>query len=75
MIDCRGLGAVAPDEIRWQSDVEGDLGVGYELAPHLREGRHLITVKAPDGRGGSLEQRGIIIVSGRPAGIASQSQP
>jgi hypothetical protein len=74
MIDCRGLGAVAPDEIRWHSDLEGDLGVGYEVAAQLREGRHVITVTAPDGRGGSLAERGIIIVGGRPAGIAGQTQ-
>jgi hypothetical protein len=76
MIDCRGLGAVPPDEIRWHSDVEGDIGSGYEVAPLLRDGRHVITVTAPDGRGGSLSERGIIIVSGRgrPAGIAGQMQ-
>jgi hypothetical protein len=74
MIDCRGLGAVTPDEIRWQSDLEGDLGVGYEVAPQLHEGRHVITVTAPDGRGGSLTERGIIVVGGRPAGIAGQTQ-
>ncbi len=74
MIDSRGLGAVAPDEIRWQSDLDGDLGVGYELAPQLREGRHVITVTVPDGRGSSLAERGIIIVGGRPAGIAGQTQ-
>jgi hypothetical protein len=73
-IDCRGLGAVAPDEIRWHSDLEGDLGVGYDVSPQLREGRHVISATAPDGRGGSLEERGIIIVGGRPAGIAGQVQ-
>jgi hypothetical protein len=74
MIDSRFLGAVAPDEIRWRSDLDGDLGVGYEVSAQLREGRHVITVTAPDGRGGSLEERGIIIVGGRPAGIAGQTQ-
>jgi hypothetical protein len=74
MIDSRGLGAVAPDEIRWQSDMDGDIGSGYEIAPQLRDGRHVITVTAPDGRGGSLSERGIIIVGGRPAGIAGQMQ-
>ena len=74
MIDCRGLGAVAPDEIRWHSDLEGDLGVGYEVSAQFREGRHVITVTAPDGRGGSLAERGIIIIGGRPAGIAGQTQ-
>jgi hypothetical protein len=74
MIDCRGLGAVRPDEIRWYSDLDGELGVGYELAAQLGDGRHVITVTAPDGRGGSLAERGIIIVGGRPAGIAGQTQ-
>jgi hypothetical protein len=74
MIDCRGLGAVAPDEIRWRSDLDGDIGSGYEVAPQLRDGRHVITVTAPDGRGRSLSERGIIIVGGRPAGIAGQMQ-
>jgi hypothetical protein len=74
MVDCRGLGAVPPDEIRWHSDLDGELGAGYELAAQLRDGRHVITVTAPDGRGGSLAERGIIIVGGRPAGIAGQTQ-
>jgi hypothetical protein len=74
MIDCRGLGAVRPDEIRWHSDLDGELGVGYELAAQLGDGRHVITVTAPDGRGGSLAERGIIIVGGRLAGVAGQTQ-
>ena len=74
MIDCRGLGAVRADEIRWHSDLDGELGAGYEIVAHLRDGRHLITVTAPDGRGGSVSERGIIIVGGRPAGIAGQTQ-
>lgn len=73
-IDCRGLGSPVPDEIRWHSDLEGDLGVGYEIAPQLRQGRHVITASAPDGRGGSIEERGIIVVGGRPAGITGQTQ-
>jgi hypothetical protein len=72
MIDCRGLGAVRSEEIRWRSDLDGELGLGYELVAQLRDGRHVITVTAPDGRGGSLAERGIIIIGGRPAGIASQ---
>ncbi|WP_143198937.1 hypothetical protein [Bradyrhizobium sp. NAS80.1] len=74
MIDCRGLGVVRSDEIRWNSDLDGDLGLGYELVAQLRDGRHLITVTAPDGRGGSLAERGIIIVGGRPAGVVSQAE-
>ncbi|MDQ6907676.1 MAG: hypothetical protein M3176_12685 [Chloroflexota bacterium] len=74
MFDCRGLGSPAPDAVKWHSDLAGDIGIGYEVAPELREGRHLITVTAPDGRGGSIEERGIIIVSGRPAGVTAQRQ-
>jgi hypothetical protein len=74
MIDCRGLGVVRSDEIRWHSDLDGDLGLGYELVAQLQDGRHLITVTAPDGRGGSLAERGIIIVGGRPAGVVGQAQ-
>jgi hypothetical protein len=74
MIDCRGLVVVRSDEIRWHSDLDGDLGLGYELVAQLQDGRHLITVTAPDGRGGSLAERGIIIVGGRPAGVVGQAQ-
>jgi hypothetical protein len=65
-VDTRGLGAVLPNEIRWYSSLEGELGAGYDLIAILREGRHEITVASPDGRGGTLSERGIIIVSGQP---------
>ena len=65
-IDTRGLGVVAPQEIRWRSNIDGELGAGYDLAAQLSEGRHEITATAPDGRGGTLSERGIIIVGGRP---------
>ena len=65
-VDTRGLGAVLPQEIRWHSSLEGDLGAGLEVVAELGEGRHEITVTAPDGRGGTLSERGIIIVSGHP---------
>ncbi len=65
VIDSHGLGAPATDELRWTSNLDGDLGFGYSLIANLREGRHVLTLTAPDGDGGTLAQRGIIIVSGR----------
>jgi hypothetical protein len=66
MVDTRGLGAIAPEAIRWSSNLDGELGFGYSLAPELREGKHELTVSAPDGLGGTLNERAIIIVGGRP---------
>jgi hypothetical protein len=66
LVDTRGLGAPAPHEIRWHSSIEGDLGAGLDLIAELSEGRHELTVTAPDGLGGTLAERGIIIVGGRP---------
>jgi hypothetical protein len=63
-VDSRGRGAPAPQEIRWTSSLDGELGFGRELVAQLGEGRHEITATAPDGIGGSLAERGIIIVSG-----------
>ena len=65
-IDTRGRGPVAPSEIRWSSNLDGELGFGYALAPDLSAGTHELTVTAPDGLGGTLSERAIIIVSGRP---------
>lgn len=65
-VDSRGRGAPAPQEIRWTSSLDGELGFGRELVAQLGEGRHEITATAPDGIGGSLAERGIIIVSGKP---------
>ncbi|HMF63381.1 MAG TPA: hypothetical protein VK608_04770 [Edaphobacter sp.] len=65
LIDTRGLGPVRPQEVRWLSSLDGDLGTGYSIAPFLNEGRHELTVTAPDGLGGTLTTRGIIIVGGR----------
>lgn len=67
LIDCRGLGSVAAQDIAWHSDRDGELGRGYELTPRLSEGRHVITATIPDGLGNTLAERGIIIVGGRPA--------
>ena len=66
LIDTRGRGAVAPYEIRWISSLQGDLGAGYDVRAELIEGEHQLTVTAPDGLGGLLTERGIIIVGGRP---------
>ena len=65
-VDSRGRGAPAPQEIRWNSSLDGELGFGRELIAQLGEGRHEITAPAPDGIGGSLAERGIIIVGGKP---------
>ena len=64
-VDSRGHGAPAPQEIRWTSSLDGELGFGRELIAQLSEGRHEIAATAPDGIGGSLAERGIIIVSGK----------
>lgn len=66
MVDTRGLGAVAPTDLRWASNLDGELGFGYALTPDLSEGRHEVVVTAPNGLGGTLEERAIIIVGGRP---------
>ena len=65
-VDTRGLGPVIPQDIRWESNLDGELGTGYSLAPYLSEGQHELTVTAPDGLGGRLAERAIIIVGGRP---------
>ena len=66
MVDTRGLGSIAPADIRWTSNLDGELGSGYMLAPDLSEGQHELTASAPDGLGGTLTERAIIIVGGRP---------
>ncbi len=67
LIDTRGRGAVAPHEIRWTSSVQGEIGAGYDLTVELVEGEHALTVTVPDGIGGILSERAIIIVGGRPS--------
>ena len=64
LIDSRGLGPVEPQRIVWTSELDGELGRGAVIVPALSEGRHEIAVSLPDGRGGTLTERGIIIVSG-----------
>jgi hypothetical protein len=66
LVDTRGLGPIAPQEIRWASSLDGDLGSGYLLTAYLNEGRHEVSVTAPDGVGGMLEERAIIVVGGKP---------
>ena len=66
LVDTRGLGAIEPQEIRWHSNIAGELGAGFDLTAELSEGRHELTVTAPDGLGGLLTERAIIIVGGRP---------
>ncbi len=63
-IDLRGHGAPSAREVRWWSSIDGDLGVGTDLVAELSAGRHEVSVTAPDGVGGSLGERGIIIVGG-----------
>lgn len=64
LVDGRGHGPVALQEVRWRSSLEGELGAGLRLTAELGEGRHELTVTAPDGLGGTLSERAIIIVSG-----------
>ena len=45
MIDLRGHDGVAPHEIVWHSDIEGELGRGHMVSIYLEEGRHLITAE------------------------------
>jgi hypothetical protein len=68
LIDTRGRGAVAPHEIRWTSSLQGEIGAGYDLIADLIEGEHALAVSIPDGIGGMLTERAIIIVGGRPEG-------
>jgi len=63
-VNTRGLGAIAPQDIHWSSDLDGEIGFGYTLTADLRPGQHQLTVTAPDGLGGTISERGIIIVGG-----------
>ena len=46
-------GVCPPDELRWSSDLDGDLGTGRQPAVPPSSGRHRITATAPDGTGGA----------------------
>ena len=63
-LDLRGHGAPSTREVRWWSSIDGDLGVGLDVVADLSTGTHEVSVTAPDGMGGSLAERGIIIVGG-----------
>lgn len=64
MIDLRGHAGVAPHEIVWHSDIQGELGRGHILSIYLEEGRHLITATIPGGANDRVQATGIIIVGG-----------
>jgi hypothetical protein len=66
LVDTRGLGPPSYEEVHWSSDVDGDLGTGYELTADLSAGEHTVTVTIPDGLGSTLSVRAIIVVGGRP---------
>lgn len=66
LINTRGLGAVSPHEVRWLSSLQGEVGLGYEVLSDLERGVHELTVSAPDGIGGMLSERAIIVVGGTP---------
>ena len=66
MIDLRGHEGVAPHEILWHSDLDGELGRGYMLSVDLGEGRHRITATIPGGASDRVQATSIIIVGGRP---------
>jgi len=63
-LDLRGHAFPSLREVRWWSSIDGDLGTGTDLVAELGAGTHEVTVTAPDGVGGTLAERGIIIVSG-----------
>ena len=64
LLDRRGEGAVHPGDVAWRSSLDGDLGTGLRLVADLSEGRHEIVVTAPDGAGGTLSERAIIVIGG-----------
>jgi hypothetical protein len=66
LLDTGGLGGVPPDQVRWQSSLQGDIGLGFDLVAQLENGEHVITATAPDGIGGVASTRAIIIVGGKP---------
>ena len=61
-----GLGE--PDDVVWNSNVDGFLGRGFELiADGLSEGLHTITLSAPDGQEGMATASTTMRVSGPAA--------
>ena len=46
-------GTCAPDEVTWQSSLDGLIGTGYQVVrDDLRPGRHRVTLTLPDGAHG-----------------------
>lgn len=68
LVDTRGLGMPGAEQVSWRSDRDGELGLGVNFAVTLSPGRHALEATAPDGLGGTVSERAIIVVGGRPAG-------
>jgi hypothetical protein len=53
-------------DVLWSSDIDGDLGVGYELVLQtLSVGQHKITLSVPDGLGGNAASSVAITVKSK----------
>ena len=49
-----GDGSIPGDKLTWRSDVQGELGKGYEVAvTNLTPGPHILTLTAVDSQGKS----------------------
>jgi hypothetical protein len=69
-------GVASPSELRWSSDLDGDLGAGREVRGVLQPGLHEVTLRAPDGQGGEVTGSVRIQVQPRPsAKHTSRSHP
>ena len=66
LVDTRGLGGVSLDDVRWRSSLQGEIGTGLNVVADLEHGEHEIVVSAPDGVGGVISERAIIVVGGKP---------
>ncbi|GAC1323101.1 MAG: hypothetical protein NVSMB2_20640 [Chloroflexota bacterium] len=64
LLDLNGHPMPQARDLRWRSDVEGDLGSGFAITPSLRRGRHEVSVIGSNGIGGTFQDRAIIIVGG-----------
>lgn len=63
------------DQVSWQSDVDGDLGVGWSVTPKLSQGSHVITATATDETGtASSDSVTLNVISGLgvPTGMITQ---
>jgi len=67
LVDTRGLGAPPLEAVQWHSNVQGELGAGLDLSVHLDVGTHDVSVSLPDGLGGTVSDRAIIVVGGHSA--------